>query len=131
MFLATLSVLLLQGCGPNPQEQERLRREAVARGRHLYLTNGCAVCHGREGRGDGLNAQRYYPPPTNFYDTGSYRQGTSRGAMMRTIKNGVPREGSGMAGFDHLSDMELRDLAIFLESLQAAGQMPAVKEESQ
>lgn len=118
------------GCGPNPQEQERIRREAEERGRLLYLTNGCAVCHGKEGRGDGLNAARFYPPPTNFHDPKSYRQGTSRGAMMRTIQNGVPREGSGMAGFNHLSSTDLRDLAIFLESLQVSDQSPTNEEKS-
>lgn len=128
--LVIMSLSLVSGCGPSPEEKARIQREAVERGRLLYLTNGCAVCHGKEGRGDGLNAKRYYPPPTNFYDLNSYRQGPSRGAMMRTIKNGVPREGTAMAGFDHLTDTELRDLAIFLESLQAAGQQSPNKEKA-
>ena len=130
MVVGGLMGLLLSGCGPSPQEQARIRQEAVDRGRELYLTNGCAVCHGKDGFGDGFTAKQYYPPPTNFHDPESYVQGTSRGAMMRTIKNGVPREGSGMAGFDHLTDMELRDLAIFLESLQEPGQSKPNEETS-
>lgn len=128
VFVTIILSGLLTGCGLSPEEKARIQREAEERGRQLYLTNGCAVCHGKEGRGDGLNAARYYPPPTDFYDPANYRQGPSRGAMMRTIKNGVPREGTAMAGFDHLTDIELRDLAIYLESLQAAGQQSPNKE---
>lgn len=93
------------------------------------MSNGCAVCHGREGRGDGLTAKQYYPPPTNFHDPKAYRQGTSRGAIMRTIQNGVPREGSAMAAFKHLTAQELRDLAIYLESLQQSENVSPIKEE--
>jgi copper transport protein len=89
--------------------------ESIARGRQLFAKN-CAVCHGTEGRGDGVAAaalpqrpedlSRIAPPPI-FPD----------GVVAFRIINGVKM----MPAFKStLSENEIWDLLNFIRSLAAA-----------
>ncbi len=84
--------------------------------------HGCAVCHGKEGRGDGLTAERFYPRPINLHDPNAYLQGNTAPAIRQSIKNGIRRQGSAMPKYDHLPTNELNAIAKYLESLQKSDQ---------
>jgi len=81
---------------------------AMDQAQALYESN-CASCHGAEGRGDGVMAQNYNPPPSNFHDM--KRQHTrSIHDLFNTITLGVP--GTPMASFARLSDDQRWALAL-------------------
>lgn len=93
-------------------------QDDVKKGREGYLSYGCAVCHGKDGRGDGLSAATFDPRPTNFYDKKSYHYGYERGDVIYSIKNGAGHPGAGMPGFKYLTNKELEDVAAYVVSLQ-------------
>ncbi len=90
----------------------------VVKGQELYLSYGCAVCHGKNGDGNGINAKRYYPPPTDLREPSDYRHGSTKEDVIKTIKYGVREENSGMPAFDHITEEELNQLSDFLLSLR-------------
>ncbi len=90
----------------------------IAKGRKVYLSYGCAVCHGKEGRGDGINAKQFYPPATNLTDIESYQKGSSKDAMRGAIRNGINEEKSIMPAFKDIPNDQLEALLVYLVSLQ-------------
>ncbi len=86
-----------------------LPTEALSRGEIQYRRN-CAICHGLEGRGDGVAAGVLNPRPRNF-ELGKYRLGTtttlfpSRQDIQNTIREGIP--GTGMPAWRHLPQADL------------------------
>ena len=87
-------------------------------GRELYLSYGCAVCHGKNGEGDGINARLSNPAPTNFHNPAVYRQGSDKESIIRSIKYGIKEETSTMPAFGDIEAKDLEKLADFLISLQ-------------
>jgi len=97
----------------------------------LYAENGCASCHGPEGRGDGPVAHTLDPRPRDFHDAAAFKRGGEVEAIARTLATGIPVEAppaSGVTGapqrhqqgipkFDHLSENERQSLALFVISL--------------
>lgn len=131
-------VLLLAGCGQdqkNPAgagtKKDARRLEIVEQGRALYLGNGCAVCHGKEGLGNGLSAERYYPRPINLTDPAAYTLGSSVAVIEQTLKKGIQKENSAMPAYDHLTGSELYAIAVFLESIQVKNDGQLKKEQKQ
>ncbi len=96
------------------------REEAIDRGREVYLSHGCAVCHGPQGHGDGLAATNLDPRPIDLRDTSLYRQGTSASAIKQTLKFGLWNNKGAMPTYRHLSRQELKYLVIYLKSLHTA-----------
>ena len=88
---------------------------AVAQGKALFTRNGCAVCHGPDGRGDGQIAATLQPPPRDFRDPAAYKNGHSEAAIARTIQKGMP--GTSMPGYGHLSAEEREQIAAYIRSL--------------
>ena len=88
---------------------------AVAQGKALFTRNGCAVCHGPDGRGDGQIAATLQPPPRDFRDPTAYKNGHSKAAIARTIQKGMP--GTSMPGYRHLSAEEREQIAAYIRSL--------------
>ena len=88
---------------------------AVAQGKALFTRNGCAVCHGPDGRGDGQIAATLQPPPRDFRDPAAYKNGHSKAAIARTIQKGMP--GTSMPGYGHLSAEEREQIAAYIRSL--------------
>ncbi len=72
--LLLVLVLLLAGCADWPELSKRAENPypgdvaAVARGNDLYVGQGCQVCHGEKGRGDGPEIARLPIPPPDFTD---------------------------------------------------------------
>jgi periplasmic copper chaperone A len=89
----------------------------VAEGRELYLANGCASCHGRDGHGDGPIAPTLMPRPRDFRSSTPYRNGSDEAAIARTLATGIP-SGGQMPLFAHLTLPERRAIAMYLLSLR-------------
>jgi len=86
-------------------------------GAHLYRANGCASCHGAEGRGDGPVGRMLVPPPRDFRHSTAFKGGTAVERIARTLAIGVPA-GGAMPLYAHLSNHERRALALYLLSLR-------------
>lgn len=106
----------------DPQAVARIPRgevPSVAQGRELYRANGCAACHGLEGRGDGPVAGTLSPRPRDLSNPLSYRVGIEVDAIARTLAAGLPAAGS-MPLYSHLSNHERRSMALFIRSLHSS-----------
>lgn len=90
----------------------------LQRARQLFAEN-CAVCHGAEGRGDGIQARGMEPPPTDFTDAERYGQRTLYG-LYSTLSNGV--DDTAMRGFPELSEDDRWSLAFLVGSLASPAQ---------
>jgi mono/diheme cytochrome c family protein len=85
---------------------------ALASGREQFLTR-CAFCHGETGKGDTTVAANY--PAANLTD-GTWKHGSSRDAIMKTIHDGVPE--TPMAGFaESMTSEEIANVADYVLSL--------------
>ena len=85
----------------------------LARAGALYAAQ-CALCHGAEGRGDGVAGKGLDPPPANFHDGERMAQRSVYG-LYSTITLGV--DGTGMASFRGLTDEERWALAFYVANL--------------
>ncbi len=81
----------------------------------------CARCHGVAGRGDGLDAKRFYPRPRDL-TLGVYKfRSTASGSppsdddLFRTITSGLP--GTNMPDWQHLDEPTRWQLVAYLKSL--------------
>jgi len=85
---------------------------ALADGAELYRKY-CVICHGAEGRGDGMAAAGFDPPPTDLTDAERMQQLTDE--RMREVLSG----GSGaMPGFGStLTREELQAVADYIRTL--------------
>ena len=104
-------VALAAGCAGESGDD----KGAVEQGKALFTRNGCAVCHGPDGRGDGQIAATLKPPPRDFRDPAAYKNGHSKAAIARTIQKGMP--GTSMPGYPHLSAEEREQIAAYIRSL--------------
>ena len=105
----------------NPTSLARQSTDAptAMEGARLYRANGCASCHGPEGRGDGPVGQTLVPPPRDFRLPTSFKSGTDAQSIARTLAIGMPAGGS-MPLFAHLTNHERRALALYLVSLRTS-----------
>ncbi len=69
-----------------PAAAPRLLSYEERQGSLLYAKY-CAVCHGKEGKGDGFNAFNLDPRPRDFSDS-SYMAALSDGQILQTIAGG-------------------------------------------
>lgn len=87
----------------------------IKKGQMLYLQN-CVSCHGKEGRGDGIDGKDMDPAPTNFHNQERLSQISPYGAF-NTIKLGV--NGTGMQAFsEQFKDEEIWDLSFYVTHLR-------------
>lgn len=96
---------------PNPVLADA---NSLMRGEAVYFNNGCALCHGVSGRGDGPDGRLLRPPPTDFRaDRAAGR--TDRELFDRIEQGGV---GTGMPAFkDRLTEQEQWDAINFIRTL--------------
>lgn len=83
-------------------------------GRALYQEH-CAVCHGKDGRGDGPAAAGTDPPPANFLDL-DHSAMYGPGEKFWIIGHGLPA--MKMPSFDQLTEKQRWDLVAYILSLQ-------------
>ncbi|MFN7133590.1 MAG: c-type cytochrome, partial [Myxococcales bacterium] len=96
----------------------------VERGRELFRQR-CAVCHGREGRGDGPNAKFLVPRPRALASeplklaiTDGVPREPTDAELRRAIRDGLP--GSAMPRFRALPEAELEAIIAFVRALRGA-----------
>ena len=109
--LLSWALVALAGCAGESDDD----KSAVVQGKALFTRNGCAVCHGPEGRGDGQIAATLQPRPRDFRDPAAYKNGHSKAAIARTIQQGMP--GTSMPGYRHLSAEQREQIAAYIHSL--------------
>lgn len=86
---------------------------SIEEGKNLYQENGCPLCHGDQGQGDGLLSSGLKNKPRNFQDYEEMkRMPTIR--MEQAIHNGL--QGTAMQAFSHFSDSEIEALTHYLRS---------------
>ncbi|MDZ7630285.1 MAG: copper chaperone PCu(A)C [Gemmatimonadaceae bacterium] len=102
---------------PTAARIDRDIEPSVATGREVYLSNGCASCHGRDGYGDGPIAPTLSPTPRDFRSNAPYRNGSTVSDIAQTLATGIPNGGQ-MPLFAHLTDAERRALALYVLSLR-------------
>jgi len=77
----------------------------------------CALCHGPEGKGDGIMAAQLNPKPRNFTKE-PFKYGDTDEAIFNTIKTGGPNP-TGMLVFGGtLTDDQIRALVQYVKSLR-------------
>lgn len=124
---ATLGCALLftalTACRSTPQHLAEV-------GRDLYRQNGCASCHGAEGRGDGRVGESLARRPRDLTDAAAFTHGSDVDSIVNTLASGVaaphdPRLPASvqhhtlvMPRFDHLSEDDRRALALHVISLR-------------
>jgi mono/diheme cytochrome c family protein len=105
---------MLWGCGNAGADTVPVQDK----GKTLYLSYGCALCHGWNGRGDGINSQKFDPPPTNFHNPKAYLHGQDRDSIRRSIQYGIKEDNSIMPAFDNIPPEEVDQIIDYLQSLQ-------------
>lgn len=90
----------------------------------LYDTNGCAACHGREGRGDGLLARTLSPAPRDFMKTDAFKGPRTVVAVAEVIARGIPSTPTPMPAYAHLDIDSRRRIAGYVLSI-GGGPSPA------
>lgn len=124
LFLTAFCGILMACQNPPEQKAESPQRPQFAaadieRGKAFYTKYGCAVCHGRNGHGNGQIARTLNPRPRDFHDPKVYKYGRSVEAVSRTILKGALNErGMGMPGYPQIPEEERRIISIFIVSLQ-------------
>ena len=115
-LLKIILLFLVFSCGEDKEPNSVSNNSGYERGRRLYMSNGCPVCHGNEGRGDGRIAGSLHPPPLDFRDLMSYKKGAELEQLAKTIEVGIT--GSSMPGFSHLTATDRLEIAKFILYLQ-------------
>lgn len=110
-----LPFALVLGCGKGSEQGEA---DPVAQGRKLYIANGCNVCHGDQGRGDGPVARNLSPKPRDFADLPGYKRGPGLVQIEETIEKGLHTGQGIMPAFPNINPEDRRRLALFVQSLQ-------------
>jgi mono/diheme cytochrome c family protein len=88
--------------------------KSIENGERLFRIY-CSVCHGADGRGMGLVASKFVPPPDI---TSEFFKKRTDGFLSETIRRGGPlMPGQGEA----LSPKERWDIVNYLRSLQGGG----------
>lgn len=86
---------------------------SIAAGEKLYAIH-CATCHGPKGAGDGVQASRFTPRPSNLIDA-PWKHGPSDGEIFTVIRNGVPK--TAMSAFSKkLTERQTWDVVNFMRS---------------
>jgi cytochrome c oxidase cbb3-type subunit 2 len=116
MGLASTGVAASEPPAPDPQA-----------GKAAYDQH-CARCHGDAGRGDGVDAKRFYPRPRDL-TLGVYKfRSTASGAppsdedLFRTITQGLP--GTNMPDWQHLDEATRWQLVYYLKGLSPVFEGP-------
>jgi cytochrome c len=87
---------------------------SIAAGQKLYGTH-CVTCHGAKGAGDGVQASKFTPPPSNLADA-QWKHGPTDGEIFTVIRNGVPK--TSMSSFaKKMTERETWDVVNFVRSV--------------
>lgn len=114
-----LAMILLASCllgcsGAEPLSPMQLGSgEVLARGATEFAKH-CAICHGEDGRGQGLRGRYMHPPPADLMTSGIKARFGS-GELRELIALGKP--GTAMPGWKTLGEVALDDLTAYVWAL--------------
>ncbi len=94
--------------------------ESIARGRDVYFKQSCHSCHGKEGRGDGVEKMvdgEGFPTSPRDFTLGIFKGGHDGASLFRRVAYGMP--GTPMPGSSALKPEEVVDLVHFIRSLSS------------
>jgi len=97
--------------------------EAIARGKEHFTKQGCASCHGNEGKGDGVKKMiddEGFPTRPRDLTRGIYKGGHDPASLFLRVARGMP--GTPMPSAPSLSETQVVDLIHFLRSLSTEDQ---------
>lgn len=123
--IASIALLLASNCDKGEEQAtsseevamtDTASNDEVQKGSELYEQNGCAGCHGDNGKGDGPAGQALTPKPRNFHDTSAYKQGANFEDIVKTIETGIP--GTAMVAYPHIPRSDRQLIARYIVSLQ-------------
>jgi len=121
-------VVALAGCVPAPPLPPEMTAADIAAGAQAYRDNGCRMCHGEAGRGDGPLAVSLQPRPRDFADAAAFRNAHTIESIARTIATGVPSTPTPMPPYAHLEERTRLQLAAWIVSLAASPSSPQTSE---
>ena len=124
VLLLLVAGSISSGCGEDDREtaldgptSDFVQSAAAAKGRSLYAQNGCTLCHGKQGRGDGRLARTLPKAPRDFREPENFAYGYGVAELMTTIRDGSADDAKAMPAYPHLGEPDLRDLALYIRSL--------------
>jgi mono/diheme cytochrome c family protein len=94
--------------------------EAIARGRETYVRLACVSCHGKEGKGDGVDVMfdsEGFPTRARDYTVGIFKGGHDPASLYRRIAYGMPGTPMPSTPASIASPQQVVDLVHFLRSL--------------
>ncbi len=106
-YVCLTALLLVVACSRPPID--------APTGRRLYLSYGCAACHGENGDGQGPGAAASGIKPRDLRDLSGYTRGTSRDQIAQTIAVGF--QASGMPSYGELPPYEREAIAVWIQSI--------------
>lgn len=109
---------LSPACGNGSSTSAVDRAARAEHGRSLYASNGCGVCHGTDGRGDGPSAATLTPAPRDLRNPASFERGAGVEDIATTLGAETNRETIQMPSFSHLPEADRLALAEFIVSLR-------------
>ena len=128
IMMTVFLLWLMTGCSqPEPPSDsnatdqatasEAITATVVSEGHGFYLKHGCAVCHGRDGHGDGPMAAALQPKPRDFREADLFKYSRTAEAISKTIMTGMAGSTS-MPSFVHIPEEERIRIAAYIVSLQ-------------
>lgn len=104
--------VLLAACG-----EKEISKTDLERGRSLYLSYGCAACHGKNGDGQGPASAGAAIKPRDLSKASAFRQGDSVDAIASSIATGVQGGVTGMPPYPSIPEDERMLIAAWIVSL--------------
>lgn len=99
---------------------------AIARGKQHFAAQGCASCHGAEGKGDGakkMTDDEGFPTRPRDLTRGIYKGGHDPSSVFLRIARGMP--GTPMPSSPSLTESQVVDIVHYLRSLSTDEQRQA------
>jgi cytochrome c oxidase cbb3-type subunit 3 len=100
----------------DPSADARRRGEVVYR-------HYCQICHGKQGKGDGFNADKLEVPPGDFTNEEFWRQTSDERELEYRLKDSISKGGPSigksvlMPGWGHtLSEKQIRDVIVYVHA---------------
>ncbi len=117
---------IVAGAGSEVPELSAADPASIDRGREQYMTQGCAQCHGNDGKGESKIAMfdaENMPSTARDFTLGIFKGGDDPASLYRRIVYGMP--GSPMPSSNQLSPAQVNDLLNFIRSLSSEEQRKA------